>query len=279
VAALELRSVNTSYTSRKPAEASKIAATDSHFIDSLDPQLRDLDAAGNQMKESTVGDQDISALPSISDADLNRTAFQGDVDEDGIAALVDNDEEGHAMLGGDANIFIMTFANYNVVLRSSKKLLKDGETQLQLKCKNHIHGCIYETGDSYSLTVHEKKCTVTAPKLAQAQKPVKCKAAGCNKRFDDQTKMTTHHWKVHQWKPKKCTKSGCTDDREFKSRTTYEQHIRSHEVTSAWQNRPCPLAGCSNETVYEKKGSLRAHLENRHGIFREELKEYLKDNL
>lgn len=124
-----MRSVNTSGKSQQLAKSSKIdnvdfGAPDSHFIGTLDPQLRDLDAAENQAKESTVDDQELAAQSTISDEELNKTAFQGDVDEDGVAALVDNVDKDVAMLGGDANTFVMTFVKYNVVIRSSKGLLK-----------------------------------------------------------------------------------------------------------------------------------------------------------
>jgi hypothetical protein len=185
------------------------------------------------------------------------------------------------MLGGDANTFVMTFVKYNVVIRSSKGLLKDGETQLQIPCKNHVHGCIYKAPRQDTVDSHEKKCRVTSSYLAPAQKPIKCKDSDCTKRFNTQTQMTTHHWKVHQWKRKRCETPGCTNNQVFKSRSAYETHVRCHQDRAAptWQNRRCPIEGCLHDTVYYKKGGLRGHLENAHSLVRGELKEYLKDTL
>jgi hypothetical protein len=53
VTAIEVGFVNTSGKSQQLAKSSQ--------IDTLDPQLRDLDAAENRAKESTVDDQELPA--------------------------------------------------------------------------------------------------------------------------------------------------------------------------------------------------------------------------
>lgn len=210
------------------------------------------------INKSTFDDQEFLAQLTISDEELNKATFQGGVDEDGVVALVDGVDKDVEMLGGDANAFVMTFARYNAVIRSDKGMLEDGETQFLIPCKNHINGCTYGAPKRSTVDSHERKCTVTSPELApafkQAQKPIQCKDPGCSKRFDNQTQMTTHHWKVHQWVPKRCEMPGCTNDQVFQTRSPYEVHVRSHKVDSTWQNRRCPIEGCLTATVYDKKG-------------------------
>ncbi|KAH7393383.1 hypothetical protein BKA64DRAFT_755535 [Cadophora sp. MPI-SDFR-AT-0126] len=253
--ALLAKSTNTMI---QPAAQAKITKIDEEalFLANLDPQLHP---------------------PPMTDEELHKTAFEGEVDPAGIAALADTEDADVAMLGGDANAFIMAFATFNVVTRSDKGLVKEGETAFAIKCKNHVHGCEYSAPKQSTVNSHELKCKTTSPGLALSAKPIACKAVDCDRRYDTKEKMEDHYKKVHGWVAKQCNFPGCTEKKFFQARGTYDVHKRTHKVNApTWEPRRCAFPGCTKEMVYAKKNSLRAHLEQAHHLVREQLAPFIK---
>jgi len=244
----------------KPTPTAKITEIDEEalFLANLDPQLHP---------------------PPMTDEELHKTAFEGEVDSAGIAALADTDGADVAILGGDANAFIMAFTTFNVVIRSEKGAVKEGETAFKIKCKNHVHGCPYSAPKQSTVNSHELKCKTTSPELALSAKPIACKAPDCNKRYDTTEQMEKHHKQIHEWVPKQCSHPECTEKKFFQAKTTYDTHKRTHSVvTPAWAPRRCSFPGCTKETVYDKKNSLCAHLEIGHHLVREQLGPFINSS-
>lgn len=62
------------------------------------------------------------------------------------------------------------------------------------KCKNHIHGCIFERRREDVVLKHEGICLISEsnPYTPQPQQPFPCQVEGCNKSYPNQGRLNAH---------------------------------------------------------------------------------------
>lgn len=139
------------------------------------------------------------------------------------------------------------------------------------RCANARFGCEESFETTYSATRHHASCTLNSPEAYQSHildlesRVWKCDE--CPKSFKTRKDLLGHTQVAH-FKPRKCTKAGCTSQETFRTRYAWKQHeVLAH---TEWSPRGCPVADCRKaDHKYLSKLTLNRHLKEKHGYTKE----------
>lgn len=140
-------------------------------------------------------------------------------------------------------------------------------------CANERFGCEQSFETAHSATRHHGSCTLNSPEAYQSHlldlelRVWKCDE--CPKSFKTR-KDLLGHTQVGHFKPRKCTKAGCTSQEVFRTRYAWKQHETI--AHTEWSPRGCPVADCRKaDHKYLSKLTLNRHLKEKHGFLKENL--------
>lgn len=143
-------------------------------------------------------------------------------------------------------------------------------------CCKKTRGCLYTTVRKGSLIRHETGCTagLVAPavKKTETVATISCHEKNCHQKFRTPDQLNGHHLSVHQFTPTECTQ-GCNSSRIYRSRKTYQKHVRLHH--SSRFPVACRHPGCQKaaSVIYQTWEEYSKHLKVTHHLTKERQRE------
>jgi hypothetical protein len=144
---------------------------------------------------------------------------------------------------------------------------RDEPTLFQHKCRR-TPGCSYSSDNTYSLLIHEARCSVERlEKINAIDKPHKCLV--CSASFEKNSDLKYHRDNLHNYKPRACTSKDCDPTILYASRGAFRKH--QTEAHPSWTPTNCPINGCTHRTSFKTAQALKAHIQVVHKIDDKEL--------
>jgi uncharacterized C2H2 Zn-finger protein len=191
--------------------------------------------------------------------------------------------------------FISTLSKINVVRAETTKSpglsvhggSRDEPSIFQLRCPNHIFGCLKKFDHEHDIRNHWPdfcKSNSFEAHLAEEKRQADVLATAetfectqCKRTFTSLRSLRGHKTEhSEQWVPKKCDIEGCKSTVVFTDRGPYMIHLNNQHD---WKPIRCPLhesPECTEpERVFTSRKPFKRHLEKQHDLTKEELREHM----
>ena len=138
------------------------------------------------------------------------------------------------------------------------------------KCKD------YKTPTYNALRRHGITCKGEEG-MANLEKTFICDRKGCEKAFVHDYSLESHKTGDHDWEPRKCNITGCTNERVFETRTALTNHLTQYYYPIEPPMR-CSFPECTSTTLWGQMHNYREHLKSCHHLaYRTTQKLYLPE--